>query len=92
MTDQEERVVYLKALAEMLETLPVEETVDRISLDRNCRSDFCGRVRVSSPSWVVTTVVPDGKRLLRRTFWRSYLDLDTNRYKLANVGSDFLPQ
>lgn len=83
-TEQGWREHYVKALGEMLATLPPEETVDVIDLGLNTknRHGLCGQ----SANWLVTTVTPVGELGLKRTFWRGYLNRDTNTYKLSNVG------
>lgn len=94
-TEADERAGYIKALPELLATLPPDEVVDVIDMSNHTR---CVRGYLLSPNhlrrgsihWLVTTVkLQDGG--MRRTFWRGYLDLDTNTHKLSNVGFQYEP-
>jgi hypothetical protein len=90
MTNEaEQRANYVKALGEMLSGLPPEEVVDSISLENNTRSDRRGTLRQGTMSWVVITVIAAGANGVRKTFWRGYLDRDTNTHKLGNVGFEY---
>lgn len=90
MKDHDERALYAKALGEMLASLPDDEVVARVFLDRSPRPDQLGGLRCLTPCWGVITVVPVASNGIRETTWRGRLDLNTNTWKLDNLGFQYM--